>query len=118
MIMKQLTHWQTWWAENMSQFDFKIMYQSDNQDQKPNMLTWWSQDLPANFFDEWVANWLWILLSSEWFKKIWLVFTDFELNKDEFKIDKWDMNLDELMNYKYAHDSWIAEITNTIKTDQ
>ena len=28
------------------------------------------------------------------------------------------MNLDELMDYKYTHDSWIAEITNMIKTDQ
>ena len=28
------------------------------------------------------------------------------------------MNLDELMNYEYTHNSWIAEITNMIKTDQ
>ena len=28
------------------------------------------------------------------------------------------MNLDELMNYEYTHDSWIVEITNAIKTDQ
>ena len=102
----------------MSQFDFKIMYWSGNQDQKSDTLTWWSQDLPTNFSDEWIANWLWILLSSEQFEKIQLVFTDSELDKDESEIDKWDMNFDELMNYEYAHDSWIAEITNVIKTDQ
>ena len=118
MITKQLTHWQTWWAEYMSWFNFKIMYQSDNQNQKSDMLTWWSQDLSVNFFDEWIANQLQILLLFEQFEKIWLVFTDSELDKDESEIDKWDMNLDELMNYKYTHNSWIAEIMNTIKTDQ
>ena len=99
-------------------FDFKIMYQPGKQDQKLNVLTWWTQDLLMNFSDEWVTNWLWILLSSEWFEKIWLVFTDPKLDKDESEIDKWNMNLDELMNYEYAHDSWIVKITNVIKTDQ
>ena len=40
MITKQLMHWQTWWAEYLSWFDFKITYQSDKQDQKSDMLTW------------------------------------------------------------------------------
>ena len=102
----------------MSWFDFKIMYWFGNQDQKPDMLTQWSQDLLMNFSDEWVANWLWILLSFKWFEKIWLVFTDPELDKDKSEIDKWDMNLDELMDYEYAHNSWIVEITNVIKTGQ
>ena len=28
------------------------------------------------------------------------------------------MNLDDLMNYKYVHDSWIQSILTVIKTDQ
>ena len=59
---KQLTHQQTQWTEYLSWFDFKIMYQSDKQDQKSDILTWQSQDLPMNSSDERIANWLWILL--------------------------------------------------------
>ena len=94
------------------------MYWSGNQGQKLNTLTWQSQDLSANFSDEQIANWLQILLSSEQFEKIQLVFINPKLDKDKSEIDKWDMNLDELMDYEYTHDSWIAEIMNVIKTDQ
>ena len=75
----------------------------------------------VSFFDEWIANWLWILLSSEWFKKIWLVFThndefnDINLNKN---IDKWDINFENLLKHEYKHNLWISEIINVIKNDQ
>ena len=32
--------------------------------------------------------------------------------------DKWDMNLEDLMNHEYQHDSWIQDIIITIKNDQ
>ena len=63
-------------------------------------------------------NWFQVLLSSEWFEKIWLVFINHELNKEKAKINKWDMNLDNLMNHEYAHDSWIQLILITVKIDQ
>ena len=46
-----------------------------------------------------------ILLFSEQFEKIQLVFTNHELNEKKVEINKWDMNFDNLMNYEYAHDS-------------
>ena len=58
------------------------------------------------------------MLSLKWFEKIWFVFMNHELNEEKAEIDKWDMNLDDLMNYKYAHDSWIQLILITIKISQ
>ena len=60
-----------------------------------------------NVNDEQIINQFWILLFSEWFEKIWLVFMNHKLNEEKAEIDKWDINLDNLMNYEYAHDSWI-----------
>ena len=88
MIIKQLTHWQTQWAEYLSWFDFKITYQSDKQDQKSDILTWQSQNLLMNADDKWIVNQFWVLLFSEQFEKIWLVFTDYEFNKEKAEIDK------------------------------
>ena len=50
-----------------------------------------------NFFDKWIANQLQILLSSEWFEKIWFVFNcndefdDINLNKNyqQMKYESW-----------------------------
>ena len=61
----------------------------------------------TNVNDEQITNWFWVLLFSEQFEKIWLVFMNHELNEEKAEINKWDMNLDDLMNYEYAHDSWI-----------
>ena len=88
MITKQLTHQQTWWAEYLSQFDFKITYQSDKQDQKSDVLIWWLQDLSVNADNEWITNWFQILLFSEWFEKIQLVFMNHELNEKKAEINK------------------------------
>ena len=42
-------------------------------------------------------------------------FDDINLNKN---IDKWNMNLENLLKYKYEHNLWIFKIMNTIKNDQ
>ena len=94
------------------------MYQSDKQDQKSDVLTWQSQDLFANADNEWIMNWFQVLLFLKWFEKIQLVFINHELNEKKAEINKWDMNLDDLMNYKYMHDSWIQLILITVKTSQ
>src|SRR5437667_1473928 len=118
MTTKQLTHRQTRWAEYLSRFDFKITYRPGKQGQKPDALTRRSQDLPANANDERIANRFRVLLPPERFEKIRLVFTDHELNEEEAEIDKWDMNLDDLMDYEYAHDPWIQSILTAAKTGQ
>ena len=71
-----------------------------------------------NVNDKQIINQFQILLFSKWFEKIQLVFMNYKLNEEKIKIDKWDMNLDNLMNYKYAHNSWIQSILTTVKTDQ
>ena len=43
---------------------------------------------------------------------------NYELNKEKTEINKWDMNLDNLINYEYKHDSWINDISTSIRTDQ
>ena len=59
-----------------------------------------------NFFNEWITNQLQILLSSEWFEKIWFVFThnnEFDnINLNE-NINKWDMNFENLLKHEYEH---------------
>ena len=42
-------------------------------------------------------------------------FDDINLSKN---IDKWDMNLEDLLKHEYEHDLWISEIMNEIKNDQ
>ena len=118
MIMKQLTHCQIWWIEYLLWFNFKICYQSDKQNQKSDVLTQQSQDLSVNADDEWIVNQFQILLFSEQFEKIWLIFMNHELNEEKTEINKWNMNLDNLMNYKYTHDSWIQLILIMIKISQ
>jgi len=72
----------------------------------------------VNADDKQITNQFQILLSSEQFEKIQLVFTNHKLNKEKAEINKWDMNLDNLMNYEYMHDLWIQSILITVKTDQ
>jgi RNase H-like domain found in reverse transcriptase/Reverse transcriptase (RNA-dependent DNA polymerase)/Integrase zinc binding domain/Integrase core domain/Chromo (CHRromatin Organisation MOdifier) domain/Aspartyl protease len=118
MTTKQLTHRQTRWAEYLSRFDFKIMYRPGKQGQKPDALTRRSQDLPANSSDERIANRLRVLLPPERFEKIRLVFTDPELNEDMTETDKWEMDLEDLMDYEYKHDPWVNEILTSVRTGQ
>ena len=94
------------------------MYQSDKQDQKSDTLTWWLQNLFMNVNDKWIVNQFQILLLLKWFEKIQLVFTNHEFSEEKAEINKWDMNLDDLMNYEYAHNSWIQSILTAVKTGQ
>ena len=42
-------------------------------------------------------------------------FDDIKLSKN---IDKWDMNLENLLKHEYEHDLWIFKIINAIKNNQ
>ena len=74
--------------------------------------------MPVNIDDEQIMNQFQVLLSLKQFEKIQLVFMNHKLNKEKAEINKWNMNLDNLMNYKYTHDSWIQSILTTVKTGQ
>ena len=39
-----------------------------------------------------------------------------ELNRNELEIDKWDMEIDELIKHKYKDDFWIINIIKAIQT--
>jgi hypothetical protein len=53
-------------------------------------------------------------LPSEYFEKLCLIFLDMELNRNELEIDKWDMEIDKLMEYEYKDDPWITDIIKAI----
>src|SRR5205814_3248828 len=118
MTTKQLTHRQTRWAEYMSRFDFRIMYRPGKMGQKPDALTRRSQDLPANASDERIANRTRILLPPERFEKLRLVFSNANFNERESEVDRWNMEIDELVEHEYANDSWIADIMKAIRTGE
>jgi hypothetical protein len=42
------------------------------------------------------------------------MFLNMELNQNELEIDKWDMEIDELIEYEYKNDLWIMDIIKAI----
>jgi hypothetical protein len=53
-------------------------------------------------------------LPSECFEKLCPIFLDAEFNRNELEIDKWDIEIDKLMEYKYKDDPWITDIIKAI----
>jgi hypothetical protein len=53
-------------------------------------------------------------LPPEYFKKLYPIFLDAELNRNELEINKWDMEIDELIEYEYKDDPWITDIMKAI----
>ena len=45
-----------------------------------------------------------MLLPSKHFKKLHPIFLDIELNRNELEINKWDIEIDKLKEYKYKDD--------------
>jgi len=37
-----------------------------------------------------------------------------ELNRNELEINKWEMEIDKLMEYKYKNNTWIVDIIEAI----
>jgi len=48
------------------------------------------------------------------FKKLYPIFLDIELDRNELEINKWEIEIDKLMEYKYKNDVWIADIIGAI----
>jgi len=42
------------------------------------------------------------------------MFLDTELNRNELEVDKWEMEINELMEYKYKNDVWIIDVMKAI----
>ena len=42
------------------------------------------------------------------------MFLNTELNKNKLEVDKWEMEINELMEYKYKNDVWIIDIIKVI----
>jgi hypothetical protein len=54
------------------------------------------------------------MLLFKCFKKLCFIFLDAELNRNKLKIDKWDIEIDKLIKYKYKDDPWIIDIIKVI----
>jgi hypothetical protein len=48
------------------------------------------------------------------FEKLYFIFLDIELNRNELEIDKWDIEIDKLMEYEYKDDPWIIDVMKAI----
>jgi hypothetical protein len=44
------------------------------------------------------------------------MFLNTELDRNESEVDKWEMEIDELMEYEYKNDVWIADVMKAIRT--
>jgi len=42
------------------------------------------------------------------------MFLNTELNRNELEIDKWEIEIDKLMEYKYKNNVWIADVIEAI----
>ena len=42
------------------------------------------------------------------------MFLNIELNQNELEVDKWDIEIDKLIKYKYKNNIWIIDIIKAI----
>ena len=42
------------------------------------------------------------------------MFLNIELNKNELEVNKWDIKINELIEYKYKNNPWIVEVIKVI----
>jgi len=48
------------------------------------------------------------------FKKLYPIFLDIELNRNKLEVNKWEMEIDKLMEYKYKNNIWIIDVMKAI----
>jgi hypothetical protein len=66
--------------------------------------------------DKQIINWLRILLPPKCFKKLYPIFLDTELNRNELEVNKWEIEINKLMEYEYKNDIWIIDVMKAIWT--
>ena len=64
--------------------------------------------------DKRITNQLWILLPPKHFKKLYPIFLDIELNRNKLEVDKWEMEINKLIEYKYKNNIWIIDVIKVI----
>jgi len=64
--------------------------------------------------DKRIINQLWILLPPKYFKKLRPMFLDIELNRNKLEVNKWEMEINELIEYEYKNNVWIIDIIKAI----
>jgi len=42
------------------------------------------------------------------------MFLDIELDKNKLEVDKWEMEINKLMEYEYKNDIWIIDVMKVI----
>jgi len=42
------------------------------------------------------------------------MFLDTELNRNELEVNKWEIEIDELIKYKYKNNIWIVDVIKAI----
>ena len=53
-------------------------------------------------------------MPPECFEKLCPIFLNMELNRNELEINKWDMEIDKLIEHEYKDDPWITDIMKAI----
>ena len=53
-------------------------------------------------------------MPPERFEKLYFIFLDTELDRNELEVDKWEIEIDKLMKYKYKNNIWIIDIIKVI----
>jgi len=48
------------------------------------------------------------------FKKLRPIFLDMELNRNKLEINKWEMEINKLIEYKYKNNIWIVDVIKAI----
>jgi len=53
-------------------------------------------------------------LPPKYFKTLYFIFLDIKLNKNKLEVNKWEMEIDKLIEYKYKNDVWIIDVIKVI----
>ena len=48
------------------------------------------------------------------FKKLRPIFLDTELNRNKLEVNKWEIEINKLIEYEYKNDVWIIDIMKVI----
>jgi len=55
-----------------------------------------------------------ILLLPKYFKKLRPIFLDTELNRNKLEVNKWEIEINKLKEYKYKNNRWIIDVIKAI----
>jgi len=53
-------------------------------------------------------------LPPKQFKKLYPIFLDAELNRNKLEVNKWEIEINKLIEYEYKNNIWIIDIIKVI----